>query len=171
MSRNSCRKPENAAGDGGVFLSVDPSLSSAQVVIPITEEQKDDDQVVRGSGNFLGDQGIADPDEFRVKTHLCHEIATIAEQRCLTATDLAGLVGEPVEGVERMLRSVHDGYEVWRLIKVLTALGADVGITVFPDGDHDRGVVLSETVRKTREQILRQLAEMDEIDYQPAPRL
>jgi hypothetical protein len=31
--------------------------------------------------------------------------------------------------------------------------------------------VLSETVRKTKGQILRELAEMDEIDYQPEPRL
>jgi len=111
----------------------------------MSDEQ--DDLVIRGSGNFLADQGIADPDEFRVKSHLCHEIATIAEQRPLVAGDLAGLVGESEQDVERILRSKHDGYEVWRLIKVLIALGPDVGITVFPDGGHDRGVVLSETVR------------------------
>lgn len=137
----------------------------------MTDEQPDNDNVVRGSGNFLADQGIADPDEFRVKSHLCHEIATIAEQLGLAAAGVAELVGAPVEDVERILRSRHDGYEVWRLIKVLTALGADVGITVVPDSGHDRGVVLSETVRKTREQILRELAETDETDYQPEPRL
>ena len=31
------------------------------------------------SGNFLADRGIADPDEFKVKSHLCHEIATIVD--------------------------------------------------------------------------------------------
>ncbi|MBR0707952.1 XRE family transcriptional regulator [Bradyrhizobium liaoningense] len=135
------------------------------------EPSNEDLAVHRSSGDFLADQGIADPDEFRVKSHLCHEIATIAEPRGLAAAALADLAGEPVDDVERMLRSRHDAYEVWRLIKVLTALGADVGITVFPDSGHDRGVVLSETVRKTKEQILRELAEMDEIDYQPEPRL
>ncbi|MCK1442792.1 XRE family transcriptional regulator [Bradyrhizobium sp. 48] len=137
----------------------------------MSDEQPDDDQVIRGSGNFFADQSIADFDEFRVKSHLCHEIATIAEQRGLTAAGVAELVGAPVEDVERILRSRHDGYEVWRLIKVLTALGADVGITVVPDSGHDRGVVLSETVRKIKEQIPRELAAMDEIDYQPDPRL
>jgi hypothetical protein len=78
----------------------------------MSEEKQDDDQVVRGSGNFLADQGIADPDEFRVKTHLCHEIATISEQRGLVASDVAGRVGESVEDVERMQRSRHDGYEL-----------------------------------------------------------
>jgi hypothetical protein len=29
--------------------------------------------------HFLPDRGIADPDEFRVKSHLCHEIATIVD--------------------------------------------------------------------------------------------
>jgi predicted XRE-type DNA-binding protein len=137
----------------------------------MSEEKKDEDLTICGGDDFLADQGIADPDEFRVKSHLCHEIATIAEQRGLAAGDVAGLAGESEPDVERILRSKHDGYEVWRLIKVLTALGADVGITVFPDNGHGRGVVLPETVRKTKEQILRELAEMDEIDYQPEPRL
>jgi hypothetical protein len=40
----------------------------------------DDRRVLNGcSGNCLADRGIADPDEFRVKSHLCHEIATIVD--------------------------------------------------------------------------------------------
>jgi hypothetical protein len=54
---------------------------------------------------------------------------------------------------------------------VLTALGADVGITVLADSGHDRGAVLSETIEKDKVQALRDLAQMDEIDYQPKPRL
>jgi len=41
-----------------------------------------------------------------------------------------------------MLNYRHDGNEVWRLIKVLCALGADVGIYVNRDSGHDRGIVL-----------------------------
>jgi hypothetical protein len=40
--------------------------------------EPDEDLTVH-RGDFLADQGIADPDEFRVKSHLCHEIAAIAE--------------------------------------------------------------------------------------------
>jgi len=159
------------ADDGGVFISSGPLLSCSRGAIPMTEEKKDEDLTICGGDDFLADQGIADPDEFRVKSHLSHEIATIAEQRGLTLADVARLAGEPEEDLDRIVNHQHGGYEVWRLIKVLTALGADVGITVFPDGGHDRGVVLPETVRKSREQILRELAEMDEIDYQPEPRL
>jgi Helix-turn-helix domain len=137
----------------------------------MSEEKRDEDLVVRGSGNFLADQGIADPDEFRVKTHLCHEIATIAERRGLDAAGVARLAGEPEQDLDKILLYRHDGYEVWRLVKVLTALGADVGITVLPDSGHDRGVVLSETIEKDKAHALRDLAQMDDIDYQPEPRL
>jgi hypothetical protein len=84
---------------------------------------------------------------------------------------VARIASESEQDVDRIMNHRHNGYEVWRLIKVLTALGADVGITVFPDGRRDRRVVLPETVRKTKDQILRELAEMDGIDYQPEPRL
>lgn len=102
--------------------------------------------VHRGSGDFLANQGIADPDEFRVKSHLCHEIATVAERRGLVPADLARLVGETEPDIGRIVTSRHDGYEVWRLIKILTALGADVGTVVLPDSGHRRGVVTSDTI-------------------------
>jgi hypothetical protein len=90
----------------------------------------DDELVIHGSNDFLADQGILDPEEFRVKTHLCHEIATIAGQRGLTAAGIGRLAGETVQDAERMMSYRHEGYEVWRLIRLLCALGADVGIYV-----------------------------------------
>jgi predicted XRE-type DNA-binding protein len=137
----------------------------------MSEEKRDEDLVVRGSGNFLADQGIADPDEFRVKTHLCHEIATIAERRGLAPEALAELVGMSEQDVVSILRSLHDAIDVWKLIKVLNALGADVGISVLPDCGHEVGTVFSETIRNDNETALRELAQMDEVDYQPEPRL
>jgi predicted XRE-type DNA-binding protein len=107
----------------------------------------DDDLVIRGSSDFLADQGISDPDEFRVKTHLCHEIATIAEQRGLTAAEIGGLAGEAEQDADRMMNYRHDGYEVWRLIKLLSALGADVGIYVNRNSGHDKGIVLSQSIK------------------------
>lgn len=50
-----------------------------------------------------------------------------------------------------VLRLRHDGVAVWRLIKILSALGADVGIYVLRDSGHDRGIVLSETVGSDRD--------------------
>jgi hypothetical protein len=137
-------------------------------MLAMSEEKKDEDLTICGGDDFLADQGIADPDEFRVKSHICHEISTIAEQRGLSPADVARLASEPEQDLDRIMNYRHDGYEVWRLIKVLTALGADVAITILPDGGHERGVVLPETVRQDKEQLPRELAEMDEVDYQPS---
>jgi len=113
----------------------------------MSDRVMDDDLVIRGSGDFLADQGIADPDEFRVKSHLCHEIATIAEQRGLTAAAFGRLAGEAEQDAERMMNYRHDGYEVWRLIKLLCALGADVGIHVNRDSGNDKGIVLAQSIQ------------------------
>ena len=112
----------------------------------MSDRVMDDDLVIRGSGDFLADQGIADPDEFRVKSHLCHEIATIAEQRGLTAAAFGRLAGEAEQDAERMMNYRHDDYEVWRLIRLLSALGADVGIYVNRDSGHAKGIVLLQTL-------------------------
>lgn len=107
----------------------------------------DDDLAVhRGSGDFLADQGVQDPDEFRVKTHLCHAIATIIETRSLTHALVAELTGWPQTDIARIINSRHNGYSVWLLIKALAALGADVGIVINPDTDNDRGIILTQTL-------------------------
>jgi predicted XRE-type DNA-binding protein len=137
----------------------------------MSQQERDKDLTICGGKDFLAEQGIADPGEFRVKSHLAHEIATIADQRGLSVPDVARLAGESEEDVDRIMSHRHSGYEIWRLIKVLTALGADVGITVVPDSGRDRGVVPPETIRKDKEQILREFAQMDEVDFQPDPRL
>jgi hypothetical protein len=121
------------AGTGGVFLFA-------------SDEEQDEDLTIRGGGDFLADQGIADPDEFRVKSHLCHEIASIAEQRGLTAAEIGRLAGEAEQDAERMMNYRHDDYEVWRLIRLLSALGADVGIYVNRDSGHAKGIVLLQTL-------------------------
>jgi hypothetical protein len=119
----------------------------------MSEEKKGEDLTICGGDDFLVDQGIADPAEFRVKSHLSHEIATIAEQRGLTPADVARLADEPEQDLDRIMNHRHGGYEVWRLIKVLTVLGADVVITILPDGGRERGVVLPETVMQGKEQV------------------
>jgi hypothetical protein len=112
----------------------------------MSDHEMNEDLVIRGSGDFLADQGITDPAEFRVKCHLCHEIATIAERRGLTAADIGRLAGETEQDAERMMKYPQDGYDVWRLIKLLSALGADVGIYINRKSGHERGIVLSQSL-------------------------
>lgn len=115
------------------------------------QDPSDDDLTIHRTSDFLAEQGIADPAEFRVKSHLYHEIATIAERRGLAPAEVARLAGEAESDIERIVRSRHGGYEVWRLVRILTVLGADVVIYVLPESGSDRGVVVSETVGWTTE--------------------
>jgi hypothetical protein len=120
----------------------------------MNDRELDDDPVIRGSDDFLADQAIADPDEFRVKSHLCHEIATIAEQWGLTAAEIGLLSGEAEQDVERMMNYRHNGCEVWRLIKLPSALGADVSIYVNRESGNKKGIVLSQTIQNDNEAAL-----------------
>src|SRR5262249_460300 len=87
-----------------------------------TEEILDDNSSVhRGSGDFLVDQGIKDPDEFRVKSHLCHTIASIIEARDLTQQQVADMTDQKQADISRIINSRHAEYSVWRLMKILSA--------------------------------------------------
>ena len=119
----------------------------------------DEDEVVHhGSGNFLADQGIEDTEEFRVKAHLCHEIASILESRGLTQEQAAKITGQKQSDISRVINSRFDDYSVWRLIKMLSTLGADVLIAVSPDA---QGLIMSQTVGGPDQK--------DQQEYAPTP--
>jgi predicted XRE-type DNA-binding protein len=117
------------------------------------EIPEDNSTVHRGSGDFLADQGIKDPDEFRVKSHLCHTIASIVEARDLTQQQEADLTEQKQADISRIINSRHAEYSVWRLMKILAALGADVGIVVNPDSGNDRGIILPQTLEAPEETV------------------
>lgn len=105
-----------------------------------------EDLTICGGDDFLAEQGIADPDEFRVKSHLCHEIASIVEARKLTQAAAAEITGQKQADLSRIVNHRHNEYSVWRLMKMLSALGADVLITVNPSGAFEKGIIYSKNV-------------------------
>ena len=88
-------------------------------------DEEDNSTIHRGSGNFLADQGVPNPDEFRVQALLGNRIALILEDRKQTA--IAGIdeaaLGHIVAG-----RSYR--VDVWTLMKALLALGCDIDVGV-----------------------------------------
>jgi predicted XRE-type DNA-binding protein len=118
-----------------------------------TDIEDEDLTVHRGSGDFLADRGIEDTEEFRVKAHLCHEIATILESRQLTQEQAAAVTGQKQSDLSRIVNSRFDDYSVWRLLKVLSALGADVLIAVNPNGQEEHGIIMSRTLEAPDETV------------------
>lgn len=118
-----------------------------------TDVEDEDLKVHRGSGDFLADQGIEDPEEFRVLAHLCNEIGTIIERRELTQEQAAALTGQSQPDISRIVNGRLDEISVWRLLKVLSALGADVMIAVNPNGQEERGIIAAVTLDAPEESV------------------
>lgn len=107
---------------------------------------EDDDTTIRGSDDFLASQGIADPEEFRVKTHLCNVIALVIEDRGLTEEQAAEIAGQTPSDIARIVNSRFGDYSVWRLMKVAAALGGNILIVINPAGDGEPGIIMSQSV-------------------------
>jgi predicted XRE-type DNA-binding protein len=97
---------------------------------------------VHGSGDFLKDMGYEDPEEMRVKFALANTIALAIEDRDLTQADAARVVGLAQPDVSRIVNGIVKDYSVFRLMRVLTALGKDISIGVT-DSAADRGVIVT----------------------------
>ena len=90
-----------------------------------------------GSGNVYADLGFADSAEMLAKARIVSEIARIIQERKLTQTKAAELLGAELLGIDQpkvsaLLRGHFQGYSQERLIGFLTKLGMDVEIVVRP---------------------------------------
>jgi predicted XRE-type DNA-binding protein len=109
------------------------------------------EQVHRGSGDFLADSGVSDPEEFRLKAHLCNEIATIIEGRGITQAQAARVLGLAQPDVSRIVNGRFDEYSVWRLMKALTSLGSDIVVAIHPPCD-EPGTVMAQSLNPDPEE-------------------
>ncbi len=110
---------------------------------------KENSGPVRGSGDFLKDMGYADPEEMRVKFALANAIALEIEDRNLKQADVAKAAGISQADVSRIANGVVKDYSVFRLMRVLTALGKDIHIGIS-DASSERGrIVATEPSRET----------------------
>ncbi len=108
-------------------------------------DSTEDDVVIMGSGDFLVDQGYEDPEEFRVKAHLCGEIENAIADRNLNQAEAASLLGLSQPDVSRIVNGRFDDYSVWRLMKALSCFGHDIVISVGPALE-EKGVIFSQNM-------------------------
>jgi predicted XRE-type DNA-binding protein len=106
---------------------------------------KENSGPVRGSGDFLADRGYDDPEEMRVKFALANNIALTIEDRNLRQVDVAALAGLAQADVSRIVNGIVKDYSVFRLMRVLAALGKDVSIGVT-DASCGRGAIIAPDV-------------------------
>ncbi len=86
--------------------------------------------VTAGSGNVFADLGFAEPEEELTKAQLATEIWHAIKRRRLTQVAAAALMGIDQPKVSALLNGRLANFSSDRLMRLLTALGQDVEITV-----------------------------------------
>ncbi len=86
--------------------------------------------VHEGSGNVFADIGVANPQEALLKAELVRSITNAIDERRLTQTAAAAMLGVSQPKVSLLYRGRLDAFSVERLLRFLNALGRDVRIVV-----------------------------------------
>jgi predicted XRE-type DNA-binding protein len=92
--------------------------------------KKSSERVSTGSGNVFADIGVDQPEEALAKARLVEAISDLLGQRDLSQTQAGRLVGLTQPQVSRLLRGDTRDFSYERLMRILTALGQDVHITI-----------------------------------------
>lgn len=85
-----------------------------------------------GSGNVFADLDLPDAEELKAKSELVIEILSIIEERRLTQSEAAEIMGIDQPKVSLLARGKLGGFSMERLYRFLIALGRDVEIVVKP---------------------------------------
>jgi predicted XRE-type DNA-binding protein len=87
-------------------------------------------QVTESSGNVFADLGLPNPDEELTNAQLASEIRQVIKRRRLTQVAAASAMGIDQPKVSALINGHLANFSSERLMRLLTALGQDVDITV-----------------------------------------
>jgi predicted XRE-type DNA-binding protein len=96
----------------------------------MVKKQSAEIPVTPGSGNVFEDLGFDEPEEELAKAQLASHIRQIIKRRGLTQVAAASLMGIDQPKVSALLNGRLANFSSDRLMRLLTALGQDVEITV-----------------------------------------
>jgi predicted XRE-type DNA-binding protein len=94
------------------------------------EEREVDIAVTESSGNVFADIGLPEPEVELTKAQLTSHIRRVIARRRLTQAAAATLMGIDQPKVSALLNGRLANFSCERLMRLLTALGQDVEITV-----------------------------------------
>jgi predicted XRE-type DNA-binding protein len=95
-----------------------------------------------GSGNVFRDLGLKNPEELLAKAKLAAQIVQILEERKLTQSEAAKLLGVDQPKVSQIYRGRFDDFSIERLMRFLTSLHRDIRIVVEARPRRGRGRVI-----------------------------
>lgn len=96
----------------------------------MVKQRADEINMTESSGNVFADMGMAEPDEELTKTQLASHIREVIWRQRLTQVAAAARMGIDQPKVSALLNGRLANFFSERLMRLLTALGQDVEITV-----------------------------------------
>jgi len=96
----------------------------------MVEEREIGIPVTAGSGNVFADMGMPEPEEELTKAQLASYVRQVIKRQRLTQVAAAALMGIDQPKVSALLNGRLANFSSERLIRLLTALGQDVDITI-----------------------------------------
>jgi predicted XRE-type DNA-binding protein len=111
------------------------------------KRRKTDIPVIGSSGNIFADMGLPEAEEELTKAQLASHIRQVIKRQRLTQVAAAAVMGIDQPKVSALLNGRLTNFSSERLMRLLTALGQDVDITVRTkprDRAHGRIRVLGE---------------------------
>lgn len=96
----------------------------------MVKKRQADIPVTASSGNVFADMGLPEPDEELTKAQLASHIRQVIKRQRLTQVSAAVLMGIDQPKVSALLNGRLTNFSSERLMRLLTALGQDVDITV-----------------------------------------
>jgi len=88
--------------------------------------------VTMGSGNVFKDLGLPRPEEALAKADLIWHLSVLIESKGLTQVQAARIMGIDQPKVSALLAGHLSGFSTDRILRFLTALGADIEIGLRP---------------------------------------
>ena len=92
-------------------------------------------EFTESTGNVFADLELPDPEELLAKAGLANQISTIIEERGLTETEAAQVLGITQPRVSLLRRGHLAGFSMERLVRFLLLLECGVEITVTRQGN------------------------------------
>ena len=103
--------------------------------------------IEKSSGNVFADLGLPEADELLAKAELARTVRQLIEQRALTQTEAARLLGTTQPKISDLIRGRLEGLSMERLYRFLKALGQDIQIVVRPKPRSRRHATIRAKVR------------------------
>ena len=88
--------------------------------------------VEASSGNVFADLGLPNPEDALAKAKLASRICQVIEERGLTQTEAAKILGLDQPKVSALVRGKLSGFSADRLFRFLNDLGQEIEITIRP---------------------------------------